>query len=119
MNSSELILYSDSEIMREIGRRIKLRRFEMQLSIEEVAEQCGVGRRTVSNLEKGLTKSNLLLFIQVMRVLNLTSELVELVPEPLESPYQLKKKKTSIDEQKRVVRPRPNTRKNNTESFFD
>jgi transcriptional regulator with XRE-family HTH domain len=43
----------ESEIRRSVGARLKLARMQQSLSQEEVAEQLGIPRPSISNIESG------------------------------------------------------------------
>ena len=87
---------SDHAILREIGRRLKRKRLDKNLSQQKLAEVAGLNRTTVGEIERG-TPSGFLTFIQTLRALGALEELDSFLPDPdLEtkiSPLQLAKLK--------------------------
>ena len=87
---------SDYAILREIGRRLKRKRLDKNLSQQKLAEVAGLNRTTVGEMERG-APSSLLTFIQTLRALDALEELDSFLPDPdLEtriSPLQLAKLK--------------------------
>jgi len=87
---------SDHAILREIGRRLKRKRLDKNLSQQKLAEVAGLNRTTVGEMERG-APSSLLTFIQTLRALDALEELDSFLPDPdLEtriSPLQLAKLK--------------------------
>jgi transcriptional regulator with XRE-family HTH domain len=82
---------SDEAVLHELGARIAGARLERNLTQAVLAEQAGVGKRTVERLESGEGAALLSGFIRVCRVLGLLERLDALVPEPVPSPLaQLK-----------------------------
>lgn len=83
---------SNSQINKEIGRRVKQHRIQKKITQKDVAEQAGISLFTVSNIEKGNSVSFHLL-IAVLRVLKLLNNFEYLFPEIEISPVQLLKLK--------------------------
>jgi putative transcriptional regulator len=79
---------SDKAIIKEIGRRVKRRRLERNLTQQEIADIAGISRPTVSDLERG-KPFEILTLIQVMRALDALDELDLFLPDPGISPLQL------------------------------
>lgn len=74
-------------VLAEIGERVRMRRFQMNLTQEEIAEIAGVSPLTVLNLEKGKSVS-LSNFVRVLRVLGLLDNLSLLLPDTQLTPRQ-------------------------------
>lgn len=85
--SSEL---TDATIAQILGERIARYRIEADLTQAELAEQAGIGKRTVERIEAGLGVE-LVTFIRVLRTLNILEGVERLLPELPPSPIaQLK-----------------------------
>ena len=83
--------HSNETILHELGNRFTGARLALNLTQAALAEQAGVGKRTVERLESGEAATQLSGFIRVCRVLGLLDRLDALVPEPVASPIaQLK-----------------------------
>lgn len=74
-------------VLAEVGNRIRLQRFQMNLTQDEIAEIAGVSPLTVFNLEKGKSVS-LSNFIRVLRALGILDNLSFLLPETRLTPQQ-------------------------------
>lgn len=83
---------SDREILREIGRRLKRKRLEKNLSQQRLGELAGVNRMTIGEIERGAPSGTLTL-IQILRALDALEELDAFLPDPGVSPLQLAKLK--------------------------
>ncbi len=81
---------SDKAIIKEIGRRVKRKRLESNLTQQDVADLAGISRPTVSDLERG-NPFEILTLIQVLRVLDALDEIDSFLPDPGISPLQLAK----------------------------
>lgn len=88
MNIDELT--NDAAILAEIGLRVARRRIEQGLTQADLAEQAGIGKRTLERLESG-ESVQLNNFLQVLRVLQLLDGLESLLPEPGPRPMELLK----------------------------
>lgn len=79
--------HTDETVLRELGGRIERTRLERDLTQAQVAGTASVGLNTLRRLEagRGATLTNL---IRVLRALDLTDGLDQLVPEPSVSPIQ-------------------------------
>lgn len=71
---------SDDAVLEELGKRIRERRGNEQLSQARLAENAGVGRSTVERLEKGKSVE-LVKLIRILRVLNMLEVLENALPE--------------------------------------
>ncbi|MCQ2578257.1 MAG: helix-turn-helix domain-containing protein [Treponema sp.] len=73
--------FSSNEIIcQEMGKRIKDYRISMNLTQAQLAENCGIPKRTVERIESGENKS-IDNFLAVLRALNLLGKIDFLIPE--------------------------------------
>lgn len=79
---------SDKAILRDLGRRLRRARLQRNLSQQELADQAGLNRTTVSEFERGASTSTLTL-VQVLRALQRLEELENFLPDPGPSPLEL------------------------------
>lgn len=86
---------SDRAILREMGRRLKRKRLDKNVSQQELADSAGLNRTTVSEIEQG-EPFTMLTFIQILRALDALEELDSLLPDPGISPLQLAKMKGKV-----------------------
>jgi transcriptional regulator with XRE-family HTH domain len=81
----------DEALLKRLGARIARIRLNLNLTQEQLAEQAGLGLRTVQRLELGAAATQLSGFIRICRVLGLVEGFDTLIPEPTLSPVaQLK-----------------------------
>ena len=83
---------SDRAILREIGRRLKRKRLEKNVSQQKMAELAGLNRTTIGETERG-TPFGVLTLVQILRALNALEEIDSFLPDPGISPLQLAKMK--------------------------
>ena len=83
---------SDREIMREIGRRLKRKRLEKNMSQQRLADMAGLNRMTISEIERG-SPFGVLTLVQILRALDALDEMDSFLPDPGISPLQLAKMK--------------------------
>lgn len=89
MNISSNI--TDEALLKLIGERLGRMRLSKNLTQQQLAEQAGLGLRTVQRLELGTAATQLSGFVRVCRVLGLIERFETLVPEETDSPMaQLK-----------------------------
>ena len=82
---------SDERLLHLIGQRLARLRLTKNLTQEQLAEQAGLGLRTVQRLESGEAATRLSGFVRVCRVLGLVERFDALIPEQATSPIlQLK-----------------------------
>lgn len=93
MKASDLL--TDEAVLAELGARITHHRLERELTQAAVAEQAGIGKRTLERLEAGQS-SQLITLIRVLRVLELITALDELIPETGPRPMELLKNKGKV-----------------------
>ena len=70
----------DDAILRELGARIERARLERDLTQQQVADEAGVTRASVANLEAGAS-TRLVTVIRVLRVLGFVDALGQILPE--------------------------------------
>lgn len=82
---------TDEALLRLLGERLSGIRLARNLTQQQLAEEAGLGLRTVQRLELGAAATQLSGFIRVCRVLGLVENLEAFIPEPTVSPMaQLK-----------------------------
>ena len=82
---------TDEALLKLIGERLARLRLTKNLTQEQLAEQAGLGLRTVQRMELGVTATQLSSFVRVCRVLSLVERFDALVPEEAVNPIaQLK-----------------------------
>jgi transcriptional regulator with XRE-family HTH domain len=82
---------SDGALLKVVGERLSGLRLARNLTQQQLAEQAGIGLRTVQRLEVGAAATQLSGFIRVCRVLGVVENLDTFIPQPAASPMaQLK-----------------------------
>jgi transcriptional regulator with XRE-family HTH domain len=82
---------SDDSFLKLMGKRLAGLRLAKNLTQEQLAEQAGLGLRTVQRLESGAAATQLSGFVRVCRVLGLMEGFDAFIPKPAPSPIaQLK-----------------------------
>jgi transcriptional regulator with XRE-family HTH domain len=82
---------TDDALMRWVGERLSGLRLARNLTQQQLAEQAGLGLRTVQRLELGAAATQLSGFLRVCRVLGLVERFETLIPEETAGPMaQLK-----------------------------
>lgn len=66
----------NSTLCRLLGERIRTRREELKLSQVELSEKAGLGRSSISNIEKGRQSPPLAVLYQICSALNIDIHLV-------------------------------------------
>jgi transcriptional regulator with XRE-family HTH domain len=94
---------SNEAILQELGRRLAAARLALNLTQAAVAEQAGVGKRTLERMESGKAATQLSSLVSVCRVLGLLERLDALVPESRPGPMAQLKLKSK--RRKRASRP--------------
>ena len=79
----------------ELGSRILSRRIELGLTQAQLAEQAGVGKRTLERIEAG-GDTQLTTLVRLFRILGLSNRLNELIPKPAASPMALLQNKDQV-----------------------
>ena len=83
---------TDETILAEIGDRIAGRRLESQLTQAALAKEAGVSKRTLERVEAGAT-AQMTTIIRIFRVLDLLSNLDQLLPESKPGPIEVMTRK--------------------------
>lgn len=94
---------TDPAVLADLGRRVKGHRLEARLTQAELAEQAGVGKRTLERLEAG-NGTELLTLVRVLRVLERLDGFEQLLPEIGPGPIVRLKAKGKTPQ--RVMHPR-------------
>jgi transcriptional regulator with XRE-family HTH domain len=94
---------TDDAVLTELGTRLARRRIDLQLTQEALAEQAGIGKRTLERMESGKA-AQLTTLVRVLRVLDAMSGLESLVPEAGPRPMDLLKRKNK--QRQRASSPR-------------
>jgi transcriptional regulator with XRE-family HTH domain len=82
---------TDEALLTALGERIARLRLAKNLTQQQLAEQAGLGLRTVQRLELGVAATQLSGFVRVCRVLGLVERFDTLIPDEADSPMaQLK-----------------------------
>ena len=79
---------SDEKILELIGERLARLRLEKNLTQGQLAEQAGLGVRTVQRLESGAVATQLSGFVRICRVLGLMKRFEAFIPEQGPSPME-------------------------------
>ena len=82
---------TDDALLSALGERIARLRLAKNLTQQQLAEQAGLGLRTVQRLELGAAATHLSGFVRICRVLGLVEGFDTLIPDEAASPIaQLK-----------------------------
>ena len=101
----------DSALLDQIGQRFAAHRLVHNLTQRQLAEQAGVGLRTVQRLEAGAAATHLSAFLRICRVLGLLDRIDALIPEPAPSPIaQLRLQGKRRKRARRTERPQKSAR---------
>lgn len=82
---------TDAAVLAELGSRLARRRLSLQMTQAQLAEQAGIGKRTLERMEAG-EASQLDTLVRVLRVLEALAGLDTLLPEAETSPMDLLKR---------------------------
>ena len=87
---SNIVVMSNSEIVKELGKRFKEYRLVCRLTQQEAADKAGMSIVTLRQFENGkaynITMGN---FIALLRAIDCLEQVNELLPEMPVSPYTL------------------------------
>ncbi len=62
---------TDKEYLQKIGLEIKIARIRNKMTAEQLAERCGLGRDSISNIETGKANSHILTYKKIAEVLEI------------------------------------------------
>ena len=79
---------ADAQLLSLVGERLAQLRLSRNLTQEQLAEQAGLGLRSVQRLESGECSMRLDGFLKVCRALGILERLDLLLPEPGPSPME-------------------------------
>ena len=79
---------TDTELIQELGRRLRAHRLRQNLRQSDLARQTGLIQVTISNIENG-KDSRMSSYIKILRALNLLDELEQFLPDPGISPMEM------------------------------
>ena len=79
---------TDEALLKLLGERLARLRLAKNLTQQQLAEQAGLGLRTVQRLELGAAATQLSGFVRVCRVLGLVERFEAFVPEETASPME-------------------------------
>ena len=85
-------IMSDDALLAELGQALAARRIALNLTQAELADQAGIGKRTVERVEAGHSCQTAAL-IRILRVLELLTGLARLIPPAGPGPMDLLKRK--------------------------
>lgn len=78
----------DDAVLQELGARLRAVRLRRNQSQEKLAEEAGIGRVTLQRLEEGKVNASLPILIRLLRALDLSEGLEQLVPAAAPSPLE-------------------------------
>jgi transcriptional regulator with XRE-family HTH domain len=79
---------SDRQILKELGKRLKVARINRNISQVELAERIGITSGTVHNAEKGKPAS-MMVWVAMLRAMGMLDQLDNFMPIQLISPIML------------------------------
>jgi transcriptional regulator with XRE-family HTH domain len=85
-----LRVLSNLQVEQELGRRLRRRRLDLNISQTALAEKCGIARRTITAIENG-EGSTLSTLIAILRGLDSLHEWEDFLADPGPSPILLAK----------------------------
>jgi transcriptional regulator with XRE-family HTH domain len=100
---------SDPEILRELGRRLRIARLQQNISLEDVARRAGLSKTTLTNMERG-SDFRIGSLLRVLRVLNRLEAFETVLQAPALSPMELVRHDRKRPRQ-RAYSARPRTRR--------
>lgn len=86
---------TDQAILQELGRRLRRRRLDRNLTQDEVATRAGINRTTVGELERG-SSGTLLTLLQVLRAVDALDGIETLLPDTGPSPLELARRQGRV-----------------------
>lgn len=95
----------DDVVLQELGARVRAARLSHNLSQAKLAEEAGIGRVTLQRLEEGKVNATLSILIRLLRALDLSESLDQLVPVPGPSPLEEMERRGQPRRRARAPRP--------------
>jgi transcriptional regulator with XRE-family HTH domain len=95
---------TDDALLKLIGERLARLRLSKNLTQEQLAEQAGLGLRTLQRLELGAAATQLSGFVRICRALDLIERFEVLIPEATASPVA--RLKLQSRQRQRASRPK-------------
>ena len=71
-----MLLPKTKKILTQLGENLKLGRLRRKLSAEQIAQRAGISRPTLHSIEKGSPGVSIGLYLQVLTILGLESDLL-------------------------------------------
>ncbi len=78
-----ILLPKQQRILATLGENIHLARLRRDLSAEQVAERAGIGRSTLTRLERGAESVSINVYIKVLSVLGLERDLANVAQDDI------------------------------------
>jgi transcriptional regulator with XRE-family HTH domain len=78
---SPLMYPADKKLLTGLGERLKLARLRRRYTAELVAERAGISRMTLNRVEHGSPAVSFGVYVRVLRVLNLESDIAMLAAD--------------------------------------
>jgi transcriptional regulator with XRE-family HTH domain len=101
----DLSQLTNLQIEDEIGRRLRARRLDRNLTQHELAERSGIARRTITAIENG-EGSSLSTLIALLRALGALGELELLLPRQGPSPMEMLRLREEEPRRRHASKPR-------------
>jgi len=99
-------MLTDEAILAEVGVRIAKRRLEFELTQAALATEAGIGKRTLERVEAG-EAAQLSTIIRIFRVLNLLSNLNQMLPESRPGPIEVMERRVKVRQRASSTGKRP------------
>jgi transcriptional regulator with XRE-family HTH domain len=96
----------DDVVFQELGARIRAARLNRNLSQAKLAGEAGIGRVTLQRLEEGKVNASLSVLIRLLRALDLSEGLDQLVPAHGPSPLEEMERRGQPRRRARASRPK-------------
>jgi transcriptional regulator with XRE-family HTH domain len=96
----------EEAVLQELGARLRAARLGRNQSQTELAEEAGIGRVTLQRLEEGKANASLSVLIRLLRALDLSEALDQLIPPPSLSPLEEMERRGRPRRRARAPRPK-------------
>ena len=94
------------EICQEMGRRARLRRVSLNVSVEDLAQRVGISNNTLGNFER-TGRCTLETFVRILEALNATSDMAPLLVTQPRSIEDMRQKAATSTRQRAYTKRRP------------